>query len=58
MFKRSAPLVISKRRFRGWSPLLEQVKEEGIELWRRSGNTNILSQAILTDAHWFQKLFL
>ena len=27
-----SPLVISKRRFRGWSPLLEQVKDEGIEL--------------------------
>ena len=29
-------LVISERRFHEWSPLITRVKEEGIEIWRRS----------------------
>jgi len=33
-----SPLVISARRFRTWSPLLERVKKEGVELWRKSEN--------------------
>ncbi len=33
-----SPLVMSERRFQTWSPLLERVKKEGIELWKRSKN--------------------
>lgn len=31
-----SPLVMSEHRFQTWSPLLERVKKEGIELWKRS----------------------
>jgi predicted nucleotidyltransferase len=30
-----SPLVMSERRFREWSPLVQRVKEEGIEIWKR-----------------------
>jgi predicted nucleotidyltransferase len=31
-----SPLVISEHRFQEWSPLIKRVKEEGIEIWRKS----------------------
>jgi predicted nucleotidyltransferase len=31
-----SPLVISERRFYEWSPLVNRVKEQGKEIWRRN----------------------
>jgi len=31
-----SPLVISERRFHEWSPLVNRVKEQGKEIWRRN----------------------
>lgn len=33
-----SPLVISKQQFQKWSPLVERIKEEGIELWKKNKN--------------------
>jgi predicted nucleotidyltransferase len=30
-----SPLVMSERRFHEWSPLVQRVKEEGVEIWKR-----------------------
>jgi predicted nucleotidyltransferase len=29
-----SPLVMSEHRFREWSPLVQRVKEEGVEIWK------------------------
>ncbi len=31
-----SPMVISERRFQKWSPLVNRVKKEGIEIWKKS----------------------
>jgi hypothetical protein len=31
-----APFVISEKRFQQWSPLSEQVKQEGIQVWKKN----------------------
>ena len=33
-----SPLVMSEHRFREWSPLIQRVKEEGVEIWKRGKN--------------------
>ncbi len=33
-----SPLVMSEREFQVWSPLVNRVKTEGIEIWKRSAN--------------------
>ncbi|MCK4436821.1 nucleotidyltransferase domain-containing protein [bacterium] len=38
-----SPLVVEEREFREWSPLMEHVKSEGIELWSRKRRRNLLS---------------
>ena len=31
-----SPVVMSKKRFKQWSPLGSQVKQDGIEIWKKS----------------------
>ena len=33
-----SPLVMSEHRFREWSPLVQRVKEDGVEIWKRGKN--------------------
>lgn len=37
-----SPLVIEEREFKEWSPLMEHVRAEGVELWNRKKKKNLL----------------
>ena len=37
-----SPLVVEEREFKEWSPLMEHVRVEGVELWNRKKKKNLL----------------